>query len=1161
MKKNKGNSVFFPQTPDNRQSSLKWINLLGSSRALALLQQARNLPAPCLLVMKDTRAAQLIEQELAFFQDPGSPVPLYSLPDWECLPYDSFSPHQDIVSQRLRTLSLLGKMQNGIVLTTISTVMHRLAPTDYVAAHSLQLATGDRLDPARFREQLAHSSYRAVSQVMEPGEFAIRGGLVDIFPMGSDMPYRIDLFDDEVETLRSFDPQTQRSIESFSEITLLPAREFPLTEEAITNFRRTYRAQFEGDPTRSNIYRDISNGFVPAGAEYYLPLFFEQTATLFDYMQQSTTVVFDYDIESAAGHFQAEITERYIERRHDTQRPVLRPEQLFLEPDWTIARLKAFHCVEVGSGNEGGYSLLSEALEYSYATALPPALPVDHHHASPYNKLIDYLENTPQRCLLVAETAGRRETLRELLRDYGITPDIVSGWSEFLESDSTVAIATATLERGLVIESPEITVITESQLYGERAAQRRRRSQESREPEAIIKSLAELHIGDPVVHEDHGIGRYLGLEMLDVGDGLTEFLAIEYADKDKLYLPVTSLHLIGRYTGTNPESAPLHRLGGEAWEAAKKRAQKKAHDVAVELLDIYAQRKAHKGFRFSLNVAAYEAFADNFPFEETPDQARAIEEVLDDMQKEGSMDRLVCGDVGFGKTEVALRAAFIAVDNNKQVVILVPTTLLAQQHYQNFADRFADLPVRVELLSRFRTQKQQEQVLEDAACGKADIIVGTHRLIQKDVRFRNLGLVIIDEEHRFGVRQKEQLKKLRSEVDILTLTATPIPRTLNLSMTGLRDISIIATAPEQRLSINTFVYERNYSTIREACLREIHRGGQIYYLHNEVRTMEKTLDELQKMIPEAQIQMAHGQMRERELERIMLDFYHQRFNILLCSTIIESGIDVPSANTIIIERADKFGLAQLHQLRGRVGRSHHRAYAYLLTPPKKTLTSDARKRLDAISSLDNLGAGFALASHDLEIRGAGELLGENQSGEIDEIGFTMYTELLGRAVKSLKEGREPDTGLYRPSETEINIHAPVLLPEKYIPDVHTRLVLYKRIASATDEGSLQSLKEETIDRFGQLPVETSLLFSVTRLKLKATKTGARKIDAGPMGAKIEFVDNPSIDPAALIQLIQSSSREYKLDGPTRLRILSEMKTAEERISKIDSVLDELYQES
>ncbi|MDH5632981.1 MAG: transcription-repair coupling factor [Gammaproteobacteria bacterium] len=1155
MKNPKEISVFRPPSPGDANKRQRWNRLFGSSRALALLSLAQSNTSTIIVVLSDARSLQLLVDELTFFNDAQNPVPVYTLPDWECLPYDSFSPHQDIVSQRLLTLSRLPGLRRCIVLTTISTIMHRLAPVNYVSGHSLNLAKGERINLTALRDKLTQTSYRSVSQVMEPGEYAVRGGLVDIFPMGSHTPYRIDLFGDEIESIRTFDPQSQLSSDTLDNIELLPAREFPVTEEAITRFRQAFRAQFEGDPTQAGVYRDISEGIIPSGAEYYIPLFFEQTATIFDYLPDKTVAVIDSELAAASGRFQSEITERYLQRRHDRERPILPPEKLFLEQDVVIARLKAMPIIELGGHETAG--VLHEAPVYTFESSLPVQLPVDHHSESPYRELFDYLGNTRQRNLIVAETPGRRETMRELLAANGLKTRIVSGWHEFFNGDTRLALAHSTLDRGLLLQDPAIAVITEAQLFGERAAQRRRRSQTAREPEAIIRSLAELHIGDPIVHEQHGVGRYLGLEMLDVGDGPTEFLAIQYAGNDKLYLPVTSLHLIGRYTSTHPETAPLHRMGGDVWENAKKRAQKKARDVAAELLDIYARREARPGMEFKLNEAGYNAFADGFPFEETPDQARAINEVIADMQRPVPMDRLVCGDVGFGKTEVALRAAFVAVDNSKQVVVLVPTTLLAQQHFQNFQDRFAEWPVHVELLSRFRTKKEQEEVLDQARKGKVDIIVGTHRLLQDDIVLDRPGLIIVDEEQRFGVRQKEKLKKLRSEVDILTLTATPIPRTLNLGMTGLRDISIIATPPEQRLSVKTFVNENSNSIIREACLREIHRGGQVYYLHNEVRTMDKALADLQQLLPEARIHMAHGQMPERELERIMLDFYHQRFNILLCSTIIESGIDVPSANTILIERADKFGLAQLHQLRGRVGRSHHRAYAYMLIPSKQALTGDARKRLEAIASLDELGAGFALASHDLEIRGAGELLGESQSGEIDEIGFTMYTELLSRAVKSLKEGKEPELDKPVQPASEINIHAPVLFPAEYIPDVHTRLVLYKRLANAADKSSLQQLKEEVIDRFGLLPEETALLFSVSELRIDASRIGISKIDAGSKGARIQFETNPDIDPAALIQLMQSSPREYRLDGPTMLRVNAEMKKPADRLDRLARILNAL----
>jgi len=905
-------------------------------------------------------------------------------------------------------------------------------------------------------------------------------------------------------------------------------------------------------------------------------------ATIFDYLPKDTLCLLEAGASETAGKFQQETMQRYSEMRHDIERPLLEPPEIFITKDEFVSGLKAWPQVQLleftGEENSSAEQPRENRKAIVYATRPPASLPVDHKSDAPYNTLFRYLRDFPGRILVVAESAGRRETLRGLLQEHQLPPQDVSGWRAFLQGDTKLGLTVADLEKGLLLKEPGIAVITEAQLYGERAAQRRRRVRGEREPAAIIRSLAELEIGDPVVHEDHGVGRYLGLQTLDIGDGPAEFLALEYADGDKLYIPVLSLHLISRYTGTDPEQAPLHKLGGEAWEKAKRRALAKAHDAAAELLEIYALRAARQGHAFPLPDEHYQSFAGAFPFEETPDQERAIQEVLQDMQSAKPMDRLVCGDVGFGKTEVAIRATFLAVMGKAQVVVLVPTTLLAQQHFQNFQDRFADvqgrtnvagdrtsratgLPFRIELLSRFRSPADQRKVLTALADGSVDIVIGTHRLLQEDVRFKRLGLVIIDEEHRFGVRQKERLKKLRSEADILAMTATPIPRTLNLSLSGLRDISLITTAPEGRLSVKTFISEVNRSVIREACLREIRRGGQVYYLHNEVRTIDKAARELQELLPEADIRIAHGQMPERELERIMLDFYHQRFNVLVCSTIIESGIDVPSANTIIIERADKLGLAQLHQLRGRVGRSHHRAYAYLLVPDRRALTEDARKRLEAIESLEELGAGFTLASHDLEIRGAGELLGETQSGMIDEVGFTLYSELLNRAVQSLQAGRLPETDTSLHSGTEINLHAPALFPENYLPDVHMRLILYKRISSVKTLDALQELKEEIIDRFGVLPEAGQLLFPATELKILTTPLGIRKIDAGPRGVRIEFIDKPDVDPGVILRLLQLAPKTYKLDGPNRLRILGDMPEVEARIKAIRRFLDALAPES
>jgi len=1157
LNKNAPERLYSPQNPILDPSGQTiWSGLYGCSIGLAIVEAARTSDGPLLVLLANERRLQQLADEIYFFsRDSGLKVMRF--PDWECLPYDAFSPHQDVTSRRLSTLAALPDANNAIVLTTISAAMHRLPPADYVQAYSLQLARGDTLDVAEFRERLVRSGYQSVSQVMEPGEFAVRGGIIDLFPMGQGSPFRLDLFGDELDTIRTFDPATQRSGPSLERIELLPAREYPLNEQAINRFRQAFRARFAGDPQQTVIYRDVSQGISPAGIEYYLPLFFDQTATLFDYLPGTTTWIFEQDLQQAVDGYYNEVIERHEQLSHDIERPILSPEEVFISPTELVTKLAKYAQVELRPLLTDTSGDLLERVTVVYETATPPSLPVDHHKAEPYSELCHYLTKHQGRALLVSESPGRRETLRRLLNAHDLFPPDVDSWQAFIHGEERLGLTVADLEKGLELPGQAISVISETQLYGERAAQRRHRSALSRTPEAIIRSLAELRVGDPVVHEEHGVGRYLGLQTLDVGDGPNEFLTLEYAGGDKLYIPVFALHYISRYTGTSPESAPLHRLGGDAWEKAKNRARQKAHDAAVEILELQAIRSARQGHAFPLRDEHYVAFADAFPFEETPDQERAIEEVLEDMEASKPMDRLVCGDVGFGKTEVALRAAFMAIHGNKQVAVLVPTTLLAQQHYQNFADRFADSAITVKLLSRFQTKSEQAQILSDLEKGKVDIVIGTHRLLQADIRFGNLGLVIIDEEHRFGVRQKERLKKLRSEVDILTLTATPIPRTLNLALSGMRDISIIATAPEERLAVQTFVVEWNSGLIREAILREIRRGGQVFYLHNEVRTMEKAVSQLQDLVPEAEIRMAHGQMAERELEHIMLDFYHQRFNVLVCSTIIESGIDVPTANTIVIERADKFGLAQLHQLRGRVGRSNHRAYAYLLTPPKRTMTGDARKRLEAIGSLDELGAGFVLASHDLEIRGAGELLGESQSGEIDEVGFTMYAELLNRAIESIKQGTDLTLDTSASAGAEVNVHAPALLPEDYLPDVHMRLILYKRIANAASAQELNDLREEMIDRFGLLPDAAKLLFEVTQLKIDATRLGIRKIDAGPKGARIDFIAKPNIDPTSMIQLMQSQPRRYRLDGPNRLRVSQETKDAEERIELLGEIVARL----
>jgi transcription-repair coupling factor (superfamily II helicase) len=1153
---------------------------------LALARAAEDHSGPLLVITASVRDAERLGDEIRFYRDQQGQCPVLHFPDWECLPYDVVSPHSGIVSERLETLYRLPTLTRGIVLAAVPTLMQRLAPRSYLAGHGFLLKRGERLDLAGLRANLVQAGYSAVSQVMEPGEYAVRGGVLDLFPAGSRLPYRLDLFGEELETIREFDPISQRSGKTLDHVRMLPAREFPLTAEAIQRFRQAFRARFEGDPQRSAIYRDVSRGLAPGGIEYYLPLFFESTTTFFDYLPATAVCVIESAVMDTAHAFEREIRQRHEDLSHDRERPLLAPHEIALTAPELFEQVARHTRVELLDFRADEPDAKSKDSLVAYDTEPVPSLAADYTSDTPYRALFDYLRNTDERILIVAEFPGRRETLRELLQTDGRMPVDVTGWHEFLNSDVRLGLTAADLERGLRLPSLRLSLITEAQLHGEHAAQKRRRQIATRNTEAVIRGLAELRIGDAVVHEDHGIGRYLGLQTLDVGesasatnlltgraseasrtsvsprgprpdpigDGRNEFLALEYADGDKLYLPVLHLHLLTRYTGTDPEHAPLHKLGGDAWDKAKRRALQKAWDAAAELLELYARRSARPGHAFAPHDTRYLAFADAFPFEETPDQARAIAEVLADMESGKPMDRLVCGDVGFGKTEVALRAAFLAVQDGRQVAVLVPTTLLAQQHDRNFRDRFTNLPVRIDLLSRFRSKTEQQRTIHDLAEGSVDIVIGTHRLLQNDVRFKRLGLVILDEEHRFGVRQKERLKQLRAEVDVLTLTATPIPRTLNLALASLRDISLITTAPPGRLSVRTTVSEGSPALIREACLRELRRGGQVYYLHNEVRTIDKTAASLRVLLPEAEVRVAHGQMPEQELERIMLDFYHRRFNVLVCSTIIESGIDVPTANTLIVDRADKLGLAQLHQLRGRVGRSQHQAYAYLLIPGWKTIGADARKRLEAIQSLEELGAGFALASHDLEIRGAGELLGESQSGAIDEVGFTLYAELLERAVRSLREGKKRGEETPAIRGAEVNLHAPTLLPEDYLPDVHLRLVLYRRIADCASAEALAMLREEVVDRFGPLPETAKRLFRATELKLVATKLGVRRIDAGSKGIRLEFIEKPPIDPAAIWRLIHTAPQQYRLEKDSRLRIRGEFTEVEARISAVDAVL-------
>ena len=1126
-----------------------WGNLPGAALSLAIAEAASNAKRFTLLLTADSQSAERLQDELAFF---APSLPVLHFPDWETLPYDVFSPHQDIISQRIAALYQLPELTHGVLVVPITTALHRLAPKRFLLGSSLVLDVGQKLDVEQMRTRLEAAGYRCVDTVYEHGEFAVRGALIDLFPMGSNLPYRIDLFDDEIETLRTFDPENQRSIDKVESIRLLPAREFPVKKESVTGFRARFRERFDVDFRRCPVYQDLSTGITPAGIEYYLPLFFDETSTLFDYLPEDTQVFSLPGIEQAAEHFWKDVRNRYEDRRVDPERPLLPPAELFMPVEDCFAHLKSWprvvvsqDDVETGIGRE------------RFPASRFPELAIDAKASEPLGALRRFLDEFPGRVLFTAESAGRREVLLELLARLKLRPQEVSGWPEFAGSRERLAITIAPLDDGLLIQDPALALIAESPLFGQRIMQRRRREKTRDAGENVIKNLTELREGAPVVHIDHGVGRYQGLVTLEIEGQAAEFLMLQYAEEAKLYVPVSSLHLIARYTGSDDALAPLHRLGSETWQKAKRKAAEQVRDVAAELLDIYARRAAREGHAFADPQVDYETFSAGFPFEETPDQQAAIEAVRGDMLAPKPMDRLICGDVGFGKTEVAMRAAFIAVHSGRQVAVLVPTTLLAQQHYNSFRDRFADWPVRVEVMSRFKSAKEIQGAVQELAEGKVDILIGTHKLLQDDVKFTNLGLVIIDEEHRFGVRQKEQLKALRSEVDILTLTATPIPRTLNMAVAGMRDLSIIATPPARRLSVRTFVMEQQDAVIKEALLRELLRGGQVYYLHNDVKTIEKCAADIAALVPEARIGVGHGQMRERELEQVMGDFYHKRFNVLIASTIIETGIDVPSANTIIIERADKFGLAQLHQLRGRVGRSHHQAYAYLLTPPRKAMTPDAEKRLEAIANAQDLGAGFVLATHDLEIRGAGELLGDGQSGQIQAVGFTLYMEMLERAVKAIQKGEQPNLDQPLGGGPEINLRLPALIPEDYLPDVHTRLILYKRIANAIDEDGLKELQVEMIDRFGLLPEPSKHLIRLTLLKLHAEKLGITKIDAGPQGGRIEFAADTSVDPMVLIKLIQSQPNRYKFEGATVFKFQVPMERPEERFNTIEALLERL----
>ncbi len=1148
---------------------------VGSADALLLArlgqreQAARRTTA---IVTADAADAGRLLDELAFFA-PGLRCALF--PDWETLPYDTFSPHQDLISERLAALWRISQKDKDtgadVVIVPATTALYRLAPPAFLAGYTFEFKVKQKLDEAKFKAQLTLAGYSHVSQVVSPGEYAVRGGLIDLFPMGSPVPYRVDLFDDEIDSIRTFDPDTQRSLYPVPEVRLLPGREFPMDEAARAKFRARWRELLDGDPTKSRIYKDMGAGVATAGIEYYLPLFFDDTATVFDYLGQDATVVLHGDIEPAFQRFWQDTKDRYRLVQGDPERPVLAPEALFLSADQFYTQLKAYAQLSVRAPapidtTPGAGDAAAPSTGAATDTSALPDLSVVRGADEPLARLRAHIQTTPQRVLLLAESAGRRESLLDFLRTGGVQPPAFDSLAAFDASGEKLGIATAALTVGFAWHERGIDFVTETELFAAGATTRRRKKQEQvSDVEALIKDLSELNVGDPVVHSQHGIGRYRGLVNLDLGEknvdgtpALQEFLHLEYAAQAVLYVPVSQLQLISRYTGVSADEAPLHKLGSGQWEKAKRKAAEQVRDSAAELLNIYARRALRQGHAFRYSPQDYEQFANDFGFEETADQNAAIHAVIQDMISPRPMDRLVCGDVGFGKTEVALRAAFVAVTGGKQVAFLAPTTLLAEQHYQTLVDRFSKWPVRVAEVSRFRSGKEISSAIKGIADGTVDIVVGTHKLLSESTQFKNLGLLIIDEEHRFGVRHKEQMKALRAEVDVLTLTATPIPRTMGMALEGLRDLSVIATAPQRRLAIKTFVRSEGTGVILEAVLRELKRGGQVYFLHNEVETIENRRQKLEEILPEARIAIAHGQMPERELEKVMRDFVAQRFNLLLCSTIIETGIDVPTANTIVISRADKFGLAQLHQLRGRVGRSHHQAYAYLMVPDVESLTKQAQQRLDAIQAMEELGSGFYLAMHDLEIRGAGEVLGENQSGNMMEIGFQLYNEMLSEAVRCLKAGKEPDLLSPLSVTTDINLHAPALLPDDFCGDVHLRLSFYKKLATARTTDQIDGLLEEIVDRFGKLPAQAQTLIDVHRLRCLSQPYGVVKVDAAPGVTTITFKPQPPVDPMQIIALIQKN-KHIKLAGNEKLRIERALPDPKDRAQLVRDVLRSLGQ--
>ncbi|MCK5818223.1 MAG: transcription-repair coupling factor [Psychromonas sp.] len=1133
---------------------LLFANLVGGSLSLIISECAKQSQHPLILIANDTPTAQKLKQELYFFCE--STIDIINFPDWETLPYDHFSPHQDIISTRIETLHKLTSIKTGILIVPITTLLLKIAPSSFLRQHTLILKTKQIIELQLLRSGLEEAGYYAVEKVQEHGEFCARGSLLDIFPMGSKMPYRIDFFDDIVDSIRPFDSTTQRSLPSINEIKILPAHEFATDKDAISNFKRKFANKFTSplSTSKDSIFSEINQFNLPAGIEYYLPLFFDKTATLFDYFPKNSSLAIVGDINQATIDFWKNLEVRYEERRFNLLRPLLSPNELYLRHEKcfeSIAKWPRYYLQSTPLRTQKQGRINFDILAVS-------DIQIEHKKKHPLENIKNFIKSFSGKILFSVDSPGRRESLIELLEPLNLSLHVFDNISDAFKSKKQIGITTSRVEHSFILQDLNFAFITETQLLGTKISQRKGTSEnydENFNNDNILRNLEELKIGLPVVHIDHGIGKYLGLQTIETAGIKTEFVTLEYLRGDKLFVPVSALNLISRYSGHNVETAPISKLGTETWQKAKKRAAEKVRDVAVELLEIYAQRVATIGYKYTLNKNNYALFSNDFPFEETPDQAISITNVISDMCSNQAMDRLICGDVGFGKTEVAMRAAFIATDNQKQVAILVPTTLLSQQHYENFTDRFADWPIKVSVISRFKTAKEQKLILADIEDGKIDILIGTHKLLSKNIKFADLGLLVIDEEHRFGVRQKEKIKALRAKIDILTLTATPIPRTLNMAMSGMRDLSIIASPPSKRLAVKTFVQEKSDHLISDAITREVMRGGQVYYLHNNVATINNVANEIQLMLPNAKVTVAHGQMNENTLENIMADFYRQRKNVLVCTTIIETGIDIPSANTIIINRADQFGLAQLHQLRGRVGRSHHQAYAYLLTPNKRGMTKDAVKRLDAISSLNVLGTGFTLATHDLEIRGAGELLGEDQSGQISNIGFSLYMDMLNQAVVALQSGNQPTLENLLANQAEVELRIPALLPDDYIHDVNMRLSFYKRIANATNKQHLKDIRIELIDRFGLLPDPTKNLFEITQIKQQCSTLGIKKLEAHAQGGQVTFTTKSTINPMFLVSLLQKQANTFKLDGPTKLKFVENLENNRKRLNWLNQLLN------